>query len=155
MTKAERLAIVITHTGAHDGVVEAPWLEIGFDIHASDWIVLSDEGWRAVAEGDAVIWEALERKLLIGFYVSQPELIAVIGHPGGRRRQDPELTGRSEVGRIVRRIRSLLLPSKVSGFWSDEGGWLQDFVDPDEVVEDPSAAPALLEQPEPIGGARV
>jgi len=53
--------------------------------------VLSHQGWRAVAEGDPVIWEALERKLFIGSYVSQPQLIAVIGHPGGRRDLDAHL----------------------------------------------------------------
>ena len=139
--------MVITHAGEGERVVEAPWIEIGFNIDASDWIVLSHEGWRAVAEGDPAIWEALERKLFIGSYVSQPQLIAVIGHPDGRAGHDPEATGRSEVGRIVRRVRSLLLPSEVLGFWSDGAGWLQDFVEPDEVTHgDSSSDPAALEE---------
>jgi hypothetical protein len=156
MNKAERFAIVITHTGNGDTVVEAPWIEIGFNIDASDWIVLSHEGWRAVAEGDAVIWEALERKLFIGSYVSQPQLIAVIGHPDGRLGPDTEATGRSEVARIVRRVRTLLLPSEVLGFWSDEAGWLQDFVEPDEVTDgdSPPVDPTVLKEPELVGGSR-
>jgi hypothetical protein len=155
MSKPKRLAIVITHLGARGGVVDAPWLEMGFRIDASDWIVLSEEGWRAVAEGDPVIWEALERKLLVGFYVSQPALIAVIGHPGGRRGDQPEQTGQAEVGRIARRIRSLLLPSAVLGFWSDENGWLQDFVELDEPAEgEPAGDPELLEEAELAGGTR-
>jgi hypothetical protein len=156
VNKAERSAIVITHTGPGDRVIEAPWIEIGFNIATSDWIVLSADGWRAVAEGDPVVWEALERKLFIGSYVSQPRLVAVIGHPGGRREHDPEMSGRSEVGRIVRRIRSLLLPTEVVGFWSDEGGWLRDFVEPDEIADGdpPHVDPAELEEPELIGGSR-
>ena len=109
-----------------------PWLEVGFQIDSTDWIILSNEGWRAAAEGDAVLWNALERKLLIGFYVTQPELIAVIGHPGGRDRADQDMEGQAEVRRIIGRVRSLLLPAAVAGFWTDEDGWLQDFVDTDE-----------------------
>lgn len=45
---------------------------------------LSADGWWA-AEGEPTVWEALEQKLLIGFYVSQPQLVVVIG-PFGRRR---------------------------------------------------------------------
>jgi hypothetical protein len=130
--KSERLAIVITHRGASEGLVDVPWLEVGFQIDASDWIILSNEGWRAAAEGDAVLWSALERKLLIGFYVTQPDLIAVIGHPGGRDPADPDTEGQAQVRRIIDRVRSLLLPAAVVGFWTDEGGWLQDFVDIDD-----------------------
>jgi hypothetical protein len=68
---------------------------------------------------------------------------------------DPESAGRAEVRRIARRIRSLLLPSGVLGFWSDENGWLQDFVELDEPAEgEPSAAPELLEEAELAGGTR-
>jgi hypothetical protein len=129
--KVERLAIVITHRGASERLVDVPWLEVGFQIDASDWINLSNEGWRAAAEGDAVLWDALERKLLIGFYVTQPDLIAVIGHPGGRDPADPDTEGQAQVRRIIDRVRSLLLPTAVFGFWTDEEGWLQDFVDID------------------------
>jgi hypothetical protein len=152
VNKSERSAIVITHAGAGDRVIDAPWVEIGFNVDTSDWIVLSADGWRAVAEGDPVIWEALERKLFIGSYVSQPRLIAVIGHPSGRRDTDPDVSGRSEVGRIVRRVRSLLLPTEVIGFWSDEGGWLQDFVEPEELGD--GSDEALVEEPELAGGPR-
>lgn len=45
----ERLATVITHTGARAGLADIPWLEIGFDVDASDWIALPDDDWRAAA----------------------------------------------------------------------------------------------------------
>ena len=66
MKQKQRLAIVITHAGARQGVIDAPWLEIGFRVDASDWVVLSNEGWRGLVEGDPIIWDALARKLLIG-----------------------------------------------------------------------------------------
>ena len=93
--------------------------------------MLSADGWRAVVEGDAVIWDALERKLRVGFHVRQPHLIAVIGHAAGRAAADSCVTGRQEVRRILRRVRSLLLPAAVLGFWTDEHGSLQDVLDPD------------------------
>ena len=81
MNDKQRFAIVITHMGRHKDIVEMPWLETEYHIDESDWMVLSDDGWRTVADGDPTIWDALERKLLVGFYVSQPQLIVVIGHP--------------------------------------------------------------------------
>jgi len=84
------------------------------------------DGWSGLAEGDATLWNALERKLLIGFYLSQPKLIAVIGHASGRSGDDPEGTGKDEVRRIVRRVRLLLLPSAVLGFWADHSGSLAE-----------------------------
>ena len=109
----------------------------------------------AVADGDPAIWEALERKLLVGFYVSQPKLIAVIGHPGGRPGDQPEGAGQAEVRRIARRVRSLLLPSEVLGFWSDEDGSLLDFVEPDEPADgETETAHELLEEIELAGAAR-
>jgi hypothetical protein len=129
-----RFAIVITHAGARRRLIDLPWLERDYRIDESDWVVLSDEGWRAVAEGDVAIWDTLERKLFIGFYVSQPQLIAVIGHPPGRRESDSIVSGWQEVRRIVRRIRALLLPATVCGFWTDENGALQDILNPFESV---------------------
>jgi hypothetical protein len=124
------LAIVVTHMGASSRRIDLPWLERDYRIDESDWVVLSDEGWRAVAESDVAIWDALERKLLVGFYVSQPKLIAVVGHPSGRRELDSVVSGWQEVRRIVRRIRTLLLPATVCGFWTDENGALQDILNP-------------------------
>jgi hypothetical protein len=136
---ADRFAIVITHSGDHSRpIIDLPWLEEDYRIDESDWVVLSGDGWRSVAEGDAAIWDALERKLLIGFYVSQPRLIAVVGHPSGRSASDSTVTGRQEVRRIVRRIRSLLLPATVAGFWTDENGALQDILNPYSSVTSPS-----------------
>ena len=134
MNKPERLAIVMTHVGARAGLVDLPWLEIGFGVDASDWIVLSDQEWRDVAGGDPVVWDALERKLLIGSYISGPRFIAVIGHPGGRGAA-AEAAGRERVRRIVCRVRSLLLPATVLGCWVDEDGWLRDFIGHDELAE--------------------
>ena len=154
MKKQQRLAIVITHSGARQGVVDAPWLDIGFRVDASDWVVLSDEGWRAVVEGDPIIWHALERKLLVGFYVTQPELIAVIGHPGGRKGDHAEADGKEEVARVVRRVRSLLLPATVTGFWTDEEGRLEDFVELEDVSGDHTRR-GFAEEHQPAGGRRM
>jgi hypothetical protein len=120
----ERHAIVITHMGSEDRLLEMPWLEAAYEIDASDWVVLSPEGWRTAADGEATLWDALERKLLIGFYMNEPELIAVIGHPFGRSGPDPIAQGLEEVRRVVRRIGSLLLPTAVLGFWTDGEGLL-------------------------------
>jgi hypothetical protein len=136
MQEKKRFATVITHMGRRKDIVEMPWLESEYHIDESDWMVLSDDGWRAVADGDPTIWDALKRKLLIGFYMSQPQLVVVIGHPlceGGEvnQRQD-------EVRRIAQRIRSLLLPAGVLGIWTDEDGRLQDILEP-AVCEEPEA----------------
>jgi len=117
-----RHAIVLTHMGARNRLVDMPWLENRYRIDESDWTIMSPDGWRGAVEGDAALWEALERKLLIGFYLSQPKLIAVIGHPSRRGGDDPEGSGRDEVRRIARRVSALHLPTPVLGFWADEGG---------------------------------
>jgi hypothetical protein len=136
MYDTQRFAIVVTRTGGRDRLLDMPWLETDYQIDESDWVVLSDEGWRAVAEGDVTIWDALERKLFVGFYVSRPQLIAVIGHPAGREGSDAsDGGGGEEVRRIVRRIRSLLLPAAVLGFWADESGALLEIVEPAECAE--------------------
>ena len=135
MHDEQRFAIVITHMGQRKDIVEMPWLESEYRIDESDWMVLSDDGWRAVADGDPTIWDALERQLLAGFYVSQPQLVVVIGHPleGG---EDPQVKQRQEeVRRIVQRIRSLLLPAGVMGIWTDERGALQDILEPADCGE--------------------
>jgi hypothetical protein len=120
--RGHRHAIVLTHAGARNRLVDMPWLEDRYRIDESDWTILSPDGWRGAVEGDATLWNDLERKLLIGFYLSQPKLIAVIAHPSDRCGTDPEETGKDEVRRIARRVRSLLLPAPVLGFWADEGG---------------------------------
>jgi hypothetical protein len=134
MNETQRFAIAITHAGGRKDLVKMPWLETDYCIDESDWIVLSDDGWRAVADGDPTIWNAFERKLFAGFYVSQPQLIVVIGHPMGDR-TDEETRRQAEVRRIAGRIRSLLLPAGVMGMWTDEHGDLQDVLEPVEAVE--------------------
>lgn len=119
--RRERLAMVVTHLGANDRLVELPWLENDLRIDQSDWVILSREGWRSVADGDPGVWPALERKLLIGFYVSQPELILAVGHEAGRGAACAA-AGRHDVRRIVRRIRSLFLPAGIAGFWANADG---------------------------------
>ena len=135
MHDKQRFAIVITHMGQRKAVVETPWLETEYRIDQSDWMVLSDDGWRAVADGDPTIWDALERKLLVGFYVSQPELIVVIGHPSSADGDEAVEQRQEDVRRIVQRTRSLLLPAGVMGIWTDERGALQDILEPAESAE--------------------
>ena len=146
MRYPHRSATVVTHMGEQGRLVDMPWLGTAYHLDGSDSVVLSAGGWQAVAEGDPAIWEALERKLLIGFYVTQPQLIAVVGHPGGRPGPDTTATGHEEVRRIVRRVRALLLPAAVLGFWMDEEGRVEN-VDDDG---DDRAAPAA----EAAAGAR-
>jgi hypothetical protein len=121
--------------GRRKDIVEMPWLETEYRIDQSDWMVLSDDGWRAVADGDPTIWDALERKLLVGFYMSQPQLVVVIGHPSDTGEDDEVKQRQQEVRRIVQRIRSLLLPAGVMGIWTDESGTLQDILEPAECGE--------------------
>jgi hypothetical protein len=133
MRKREQSAVVITRMGRRNRLVEMPWLENDFDIDQSDWVVLSNDGWCGVVDGEPQIWDALQRKLLIGIYLNQPVLIAVIGHGCGRGDDagGPE-RGKGEVRRILRRIRSYHLPVAVLGFWTDTDGWLEDAVDDDD-----------------------
>jgi hypothetical protein len=135
MNDKQRFAIVITHVGRRKAVVEMPWLEKEYHIDESDWMVLSDDGWRAVAEGDPTIWGALERKLLIGCYINQPQLVVVIGHACDADKDAEAQQRQQEVKRIVQRIRSLLLPAGVMGIWTDERGALQDILEPAECGE--------------------
>jgi hypothetical protein len=148
------VAIVITRAGGREGLVDVPWLEVGYALDAGDWLVLPEETWRAAVAGEASVWDALERKLLIGCYVRQPVLVAVIGHPGGREECDAG-EGVAEVRRLVRRVRSLLLPASVHGFWMDADGWLRDFVGHDEPGADELARRTdFLERSESLGGRR-
>jgi hypothetical protein len=64
------------------------------------------------------------------FYVSQPQLIVVIGHPSDAGDDEEVEQRQAEVRRIVQRIRSLLLPAGVMGIWTDERGALQDILEP-------------------------
>ena len=151
MRNEKRFAIVITHMGARKDLLQMDWLEKDYRVDESDWIVLSKEGWRASASGEAPIWQALQRRLLIGRYISQPELIAVIGHPIGSRRDGPgeQDRERQDVGRIVRRVRSLRLSPVVMGFWTDEDGWLMDTVEPDHAGDEVSTRRAAMKEGEP------
>jgi hypothetical protein len=123
-----KFAIVITHTTACDQLADLSWLDAGYRIDESDCIHLSPSGWRSAAAGEPAIWDALERKLLIGFYVRQPELIAIVGHPhdegSAAAASAPDFgdPGQEDVRRIARRVRGLLLPVAVLGFWTDGPG---------------------------------
>jgi hypothetical protein len=132
MYDKQRFAIVITSVGRREDIVEMPWLEMEYHVDESDWLVLSNDGWRAVADGDPAIWDALERKLLVGFYVTRPQLVVVIGHPSAGAHDTDVKQQQDEVRRIVRRIKSLILPAGVIGIWTDEYGALQDVLEPDE-----------------------
>jgi hypothetical protein len=121
-----KLAIVVTHAGAKARAIDLPWLETDYDITDSDRLVLSHEGWRAVANGEGPILAALERRLQIGLHVSAPEFIAVVGHRGGRHHAEPAESGIGEVEQVTRRIRSFSLPTMTLGFWTDEHGNLEE-----------------------------
>ena len=138
MPNQQQFAFVITHEGPARTGSEMDWLEKDYRVDESDWIVLSPQDWRAVARGNASVWEALQRKLLVGFYLTEPELIAVIGHPfrGGDRANANDDAMRDDVARIVRRVRSLHLPPVVMGLWTDEDGWLMDVVESDRAAAD-------------------
>jgi len=117
----ERLAIVVTHLGASHRLVPMPWLETDAGVEQSDWIVLSRDGWRAVADGDPDVCAAFARRLLIGWHVGEPELILVVGHEVDEVRADDE-EGTDDVRRIVRRVRSLFLPALTLGVWMNGDG---------------------------------
>lgn len=145
---ARRHAIVITHAGEQDRLIDLPWIEGAYDIDESDWVVLPADGWRAAAEGDAALWADLERKLLVGFYLNEPALVAVVGHPSGRAGPDPAGEGQREVRRIVRRVCSLLLPTAVIGFWADGHGWQEEPVSSGDSV--PAGHAAFAPEREPV-----
>ena len=128
MYNRRKLAIIVTHAGAKARAIDLPWLETDYDIGDSDRLVLSHGGWRAVADGEASILAALERRLLIGLHVSAPEFIAVVGHAGGRHYAEPSATGSGEVEQVTRRIRALSLPTTTLGFWTDEHGNLEELL---------------------------
>lgn len=141
MNYTPKLAIVVTHAGAKGRAIDLPWLETDYDISDSDRLVLSHEGWRAVAEGEGPILTALERRLQIGVHVSAPEFVAVVGHPGGRHHAEPAESGIDEVEQVTRRIRSFALPTMTLGFWTDEHGNLE------EVLAMASSREGRLHQP--------
>jgi hypothetical protein len=147
----KRFAIVITHTGARKDLLEMDWLGRDYQVDESDWIVLSKQGWQALATGEAPVWQTLHRRLLIGTYISQPELIAVIGHPLGGRRDGPaeQDRERQDVGRIVDRVRSLRLSPAVMGFWADEDGWLIDIVEADPAADEVPTTSVAVKEGEP------
>ena len=121
--------------GRRNQLIEMPWLEADYRIDQSDWVMLTSDGWRAAVEGDAQLWDALQRKPLVGIYLNEPVLIAVIGHACGRGEgADVAEAGKDEVRRILRRIRAYHLPAPVLGFWTDTDGWLEDSVDDDDDV---------------------
>jgi hypothetical protein len=132
MHDKQRFAIVITHTGQRKNIVQMPWLETEYRINESDWLVLSDEGWGSVAEGDLRSWGDLERRLRVGFYVRQPRLVVVVGHPSDARDDDRMEERQDEVRRIAQRIRSLPLPADVMGIWTDRRGAPQNVLEPAE-----------------------
>ena len=132
MRNPERLALVVTHADAHKNLPNISLLEVGFGVDTADWIILSLEGWQAVAGAYPSISDAFDRKLLISFHATHPDLIAVVGHAGGRNGARLSETAKLEVCRIVRRVRALLLPTRVVGFWTDQQRRLLDCVEPED-----------------------
>lgn len=115
-----QFAIVITCLAERNRLPQLPWLEERYGIDEGDWIVLTHESWLALANGEADITADLERKLLVTFYLRQPDLIAVIGQPIGRDEDQENLA--EQTRRILRRIHACLLPTDVLGFVVDACG---------------------------------
>jgi hypothetical protein len=137
-----RFAIVITHVGRSRDIIQMPWLETEYGIDESDRLVLSDDGWRSVADGNVMSWGALERRVRVGFYVGRPQLVVVVGLPSDARDDDQVEERQDEIRRIVRRVRSLRLPAAVMGIWTDRRGVPQDVLEPTECGQ---GEPAELE----------
>lgn len=133
-----RFAIVITHADQRSSIAEMPWLETEYQIDDSDWLIFSEDAWRDLANGEPETCKAVEEKLLVSVYISQPQLIAVIGYPGTLDREDDVMQRQSEVRRIVERIRALLLPAGVMGIWTDPQGDLEEIL---ETTERPELEP--------------
>jgi len=147
VTNRGRFGIVLTHTGARNRMLEMPWAESHLRIHQSDSLILSADGWRAAADGDAVVWDGMERRLLISFYANPPAVIAIVGRPCGREGPDARVRGREEVRRLVRRIRSLMSPAPTLGFWTDANGSLEGRVEVWDPIEQSVAG--LSRTPDP------
>jgi hypothetical protein len=68
---------------------------------------------------------ALEHaRLIAAVDEADPELILVVGHESGDSEADAE-DGRSNVRRVVKRVRALLLPALTVGVWVNRDGTYQ------------------------------
>ncbi len=143
-----RFSLVITRMSVRGCVPEFPWLESRYGMDESDWMILSDEGWRALTHGNAQLWEAFQRKLLIMFYVDQPTLIAIVGHIDDRRESGRPELGREGVTQILRQVRALGLPAEIRGFCVNDLGESEELVESQDdkvselLQEGDTAAPA-------------
>lgn len=115
-----RFSIVVTRMGERNHLPQLPWLEDRYGIDEGEWIVLTQESWLALADGEAGITADLERKLLMTFFVHQPDVIVVVGYPAGKDRYHQRLA--EQTLRIMRRIDGCLLPTEVLGFVVDANG---------------------------------
>lgn len=135
-----RFSIVITRMDARHRLPQLPWLEERYGIDEGEWIVLTHESWLALADGEAGITGDLERKLLMTFYVHQPDVIVVVGYPAGK---DHNALA-EQTRRIMRRVDACLLPTEVLGFVVNAHG------EPEPVgIEAPVNANGWIETDEP------
>jgi hypothetical protein len=67
-------ALVITRLGGRDRILQLPWMGSAFGVEAADWIVLTEESWRALAIGEEKLPSKFERKLIWSCYPQQPRL---------------------------------------------------------------------------------
>jgi hypothetical protein len=118
--RTQRFSLVITRLGKHGLIPKLPWLETDCGVCDADWIVLTDESWRAIAVGDEPVRAEFDRKLLVTSYLKSPEFIAVVGCPA--RDDETESSRLWHTQRVTDHVRSCLLPVDVQGFWISDRG---------------------------------
>jgi hypothetical protein len=115
-----RFTLVITRLGEDNHLPSLPRLERDFGLREADWIVLTDESWRALAMGDERLLAEFERKLIWNSYLTNPDFVAVVGYPAGDG--ESELSRQWHAEQILDRVQNCLVSQKVLGFWINDAG---------------------------------
>jgi hypothetical protein len=113
-------ALIITPLGRDGRIPSLSWLETHYGVCDADWIVLTDETWRAIAVGDERVGAEFDRKLLMASYLKSPDFIAVVGRPAGNN--ESESSRLWHIRRVTDQVRSCLLPVEVHGFSISDRG---------------------------------
>jgi hypothetical protein len=116
----QSFSLIITRLGKLGRIPRLPWLETDYGVCEADWIVLTDESWRAIAAGDERVRAEFDRKLLLASYLKSPDFIAVVGCPAGDDETEASRLWHTE--RVTDQVRSCLLPVDVHGFWISDRG---------------------------------